>query len=57
MKCNIENCEYNNNGKCIYCGDYRSLNDENCISFIDKNDEDIGSAMLWNSMRENSQYD
>lgn len=38
MKCNIENCEYNSNGDCLYCGDYWSLNDINCISFIDKNE-------------------
>lgn len=37
--CNINNCEYNNDGQCVYCGDYWSLNDKNCISFIDKNEE------------------
>lgn len=36
--CNIENCEYNENKQCLYCGDYWSLNDKNCISFIEKYD-------------------
>lgn len=37
-KCNVINCEYNNEGKCNYCGDYYNLNDEDCMSFIDKNE-------------------
>lgn len=36
--CNVENCEYNNNGVCLYCGDYYDLNNEDCVSFIDKNE-------------------
>ena len=37
-KCSISNCEYNNNGECCYSGDYWNLNDENCISYQDKNE-------------------
>lgn len=37
-ECSIKNCEYNNYGKCNYCGDYYSLNDIDCISFINKNE-------------------
>lgn len=37
-KCNIINCEYNYDGNCSYCGDFWSLNDENCMSFMDKNE-------------------
>lgn len=35
-KCDIKNCEYNNDGQCDYCGDYYILNDKDCIAFIDK---------------------
>lgn len=38
-RCNVLNCEYNENGECRYCGDYWNLNDINCIAFIDKNEE------------------
>lgn len=38
--CNITNCEYNENGECLYCGDYWSLNDIDCISFIEKYEEE-----------------
>lgn len=34
--CNITNCEFNEKGQCVYCGDYWNLNDENCISFMEK---------------------
>ncbi len=34
--CKVENCEYNDNGECLYCGDYYDLNNENCIAFIEK---------------------
>lgn len=37
-ECSIKNCEYNSNGQCNYCGDFWSLNDENCMSFIDENE-------------------
>lgn len=37
-RCSISNCEYNYDGNCNYCGDFWSLNDKNCISFIDKNE-------------------
>lgn len=37
-KCNIINCEYNEQGQCLYCGDYWNLNDKDCISFIEKID-------------------
>ena len=36
--CNILNCEYNDEGNCNYCGDFWSLNDVDCISFIDKDE-------------------
>lgn len=33
-KCNVEECEYNSEGVCNYCGDYFTLNNKNkCISF------------------------
>lgn len=34
--CCIRNCEYNNEGQCSYCGDYWTLNSEDCISFEEK---------------------
>ena len=38
-KCCILNCEYNSNGICNYCGDLWTLNNEDCLSFIDKDEE------------------
>lgn len=47
MDCCIINCEYNAEGRCLYCGDYWNLNDPNCMSFEEEyvpikevNDED-----------------
>lgn len=36
--CNVENCEYNNDGQCDCCGDYYTFDDENCMSFSDENE-------------------
>lgn len=36
--CSILNCEFNDKGLCLYCGDYWELNDPDCISFIDENE-------------------
>lgn len=59
-KCNIENCEYNNCGNCNYCGDYWSLNDENCIAFIDKNENcefyDEDNEDSWCNHKENKRH-
>lgn len=46
-KCNIINCEYNEQGECFYCGDYWSLNDKNCISFEEKIDKEERKELNW----------
>ena len=33
-ECNVTNCEYNTSGKCLYCGDYWSLNNsKECLAY------------------------
>ena len=47
-RCCITNCEYNSYGYCNYCGDFWSLDDKECTSFIDKNEGELNQEEVNN---------
>lgn len=47
-RCCITNCEYNSYSYCNYCGDFWSLDDKECTSFIDKNEGELNQEEVNN---------